>query len=837
MNSYPSRLSLLTILMITTPCFAAQNKNELVSPSAHVDAYVKRGNDRTIGGTEFWLPLTWNGKTLSFADFRFQRDNMDGSEGNFGLGLRWVPDSHDRIFGVYGFFDRRETANGSFFSQATIGAEALTKNWDARINGYQALSDERVLSIASTGGAVTSLQVSGSNIVATGVGGTAGLKEVPTSGGDFEIGRKIPLPDVVPLGDTRFYAGAYHFDGDDVDAMNGYRLRARTQVSDWLELGLEHQRDNIRGETNFAEIRFRIPLSPRKKSYQRHDGIFARLDERVVRDIDIVTQTAITGSNTGQSFQETVINRNSGAAQTIIFVDNTAAPGGDGTQDHPYNTLTAASAAAGTDAIIYVRRGDGTSAGMDNGIIISDQGQWLYGSGIDFRYDPSFMDLSPSVSAAVDTNAILIAHDAGPVLSNSNLNGDAVSVTANDVRISGLTVDGAQRHGINAQNVQNLTISNVVASNNAEDGIRIESSGATNSGGHVISGTAAQNNNNGIWLYARNTSSLSAAIDTSLVTANTQNGLVVYDDSSAGAVVVDAGGGSQSSVGQNALFGNGLEDVSLDLDGGTLSAQNNWWGQAGGPQSSQVYFGAPLNRSLQGHWMLDESSGAVASDRAGGHNGTLMNAAAWDPADGEIAGSIDLELGSSDYVTVPDFAESDNGDKLTVSYWIRPETLPGGSTHVAKWDFNNTNSSWGVRADVGDPSELIVFIGGLMEGGNNYFYSNDADLVTGAWAHLSFVYDGAAGPMNADRLKIYKNGVLLNGSYFGAIPVALNNTPEPVTFGRPIVNNPPFGEFMDGNMDDIRIYNRALSAVEIQEMLRMDSSSVLDDTGSLASAP
>jgi hypothetical protein len=67
------------------------------------------------------------------------------------------------------------------------------------------------------------------------------------------------------------------------------------------------------------------------------------MDESPERDIDIVSNEIITEDGIG----ETLLNNTTSLAQNVIHVDNTAAGGGDGSNEARYKTLAAAEAAAG----------------------------------------------------------------------------------------------------------------------------------------------------------------------------------------------------------------------------------------------------------------------------------------------------------------------------------------------------------------------------------------------------------------------------------------------------------------------------------------------------------
>jgi hypothetical protein len=91
-----------------------------------------------------------------------------------------------------------------------------------------------------------------------------------------------------------------------------------------------------------------------------------------------------------------------------------------------------------------------------------------------------------------------------------------------------------------------VTIRDLTATGNANDGILVEANGAgINLTGTEIERVNALNNRNGIRLYAQTNASLAAKVESSTVTSNTQHGIVVYDDSTAGNVDADLGGGSQ----------------------------------------------------------------------------------------------------------------------------------------------------------------------------------------------------------------------------------------------------------------------------------------------------
>jgi hypothetical protein len=82
-------------------------------------------------------------------------------------------------------------------------------------------------------------------------------------------------------------------------------------------------------------------------------------------------------------------------------------------------------------------------------------------------------------------------------------------------------------------------------------------------------------------------SDVQASFSNNLVTDNTGHGIYI-DDGSTLATVVDFGGGALGSSGNNSIFNNAGTEVRVDLDGGELKAENNWWGVATGLASGET---------------------------------------------------------------------------------------------------------------------------------------------------------------------------------------------------------------------------------------------------------
>jgi len=140
---------------------------------------------------------------------------------------------------------------------------------------------------------------------------------------------------------------------------------------------------------------------------------------------------------------------------------------------------------------------------------------------------------------------------------------------------------------------------------------------------------------------------------------------------------------------------------------------------------------------------------------------------------------------------------------MTWSAWVKAAANPADDGNIiAK---SNSASGWQFKTS---PDTGPHTFGVTVSGGTNAFaqrYSTTVRLLN-VWYHVAGVYDAAARTLN-----IYVNGVLDNGVLRGTIPASQVNSAVNVNIGRR-----SDGYYFNGVIDEVRIYNRALSATEIQ---------------------
>lgn len=197
--------------------------------------------------------------------------------------------------------------------------------------------------------------------------------------------------------------------------------------------------------------------------------------------------------------------------------------------------------------------------------------------------------------------------------------------------------------------------------------------------------------------------------------------------------------------------------------------------------------------NLVGYWKFDEGTGTTAADSsANGNNGTLVNGPMWS---GGIAGNALYFDGTDDNVTVMDSNSLDLSNAFTLSAWVNPATTftDFRSILVKNYKYYLYAS---VAGYCGDGSPL----GGFSEITNNTV-CQPAPLPINTWTHLSVASDGST-------LTLYRNGVAV-------ATASVVETLSPST-GTLQVGGSQYGEYFQGLIDEVRVYNRALTNSEIQ---------------------
>ncbi len=269
-----------------------------------------------------------------------------------------------------------------------------------------------------------------------------------------------------------------------------------------------------------------------------------------------------------------------------------------------------------------------------------------------------------------------------------------------------------------------------------------------------------------------------------------------------GLVTLDAGAMNsmaEETAGRRAQMPwDSLDVATLSNDGLTILRRSLEW--AGG---------ANIELGPVAHWKLDETTGVIAVDSEGGHDGELGNGPVW--TTGQDNGALSFD-GLDDYVNLTSDAELDDVfvGGATVMAWINPAGW-GGNGYGRIFDKSSSASStgdgWAIRLNTDNDG---LNFGQGFTGGRGWWQAAVGEITLNTWQHIAVVY--YAGSVGNDPL-IYLNGV----------PLAVTEVDTPSGDLRSDADlKLTLGNFaggvtntFDGVIDDARIYGHMLDESEI----------------------
>ncbi len=200
-------------------------------------------------------------------------------------------------------------------------------------------------------------------------------------------------------------------------------------------------------------------------------------------------------------------------------------------------------------------------------------------------------------------------------------------------------------------------------------------------------------------------------------------------------------------------------------------------------------------------YSFDEGTGTTVMDSSGNTNRGTIGSAMW-KANGKYGGAL-MFNGTSSFVTVNDSPSLHLSTGMTLEAWVNPVLANGTwSDVIYKGDNNNDNYFVeGSSPNNGSP------VGGGTFGSGTFGITNLTTVGTGAlptnqWSHVAATYNGT-------QLELYVNGVQISSQpQTGNIMTSTNA----LQIGGDISN----GQYFDGELDEIRVYNLALTAAQIQ---------------------
>jgi len=259
---------------------------------------------------------------------------------------------------------------------------------------------------------------------------------------------------------------------------------------------------------------------------------------------------------------------------------------------------------------------------------------------------------------------------------------------------------------------------------------------------------------------------------------------------------------------------NGVSTADPNYSPGPLEFNTTYYwaiDEVGGPPDNTIYTGAVwsfttmpdiqlYDPNLVGWWTFDEADGRTALDWSGhGNHGAIQGNPVWVAGYDDDGNALDFD-GLGDYVNCGNAEIFNITEQITVAAWMRVDVFEQTDQSIvskgeAAWKLVRNELTDQLRFDCGDVGQAVGSIN-----------VNDGEL-----HHVAGVYDGS-------MIYLYVDG----GVDAGSAATGLLTTDD-ITVFIADTNRPGEGpQAWNGLIDDVRIYNKALTQEEIEQLMRGD---------------
>jgi len=225
---------------------------------------------------------------------------------------------------------------------------------------------------------------------------------------------------------------------------------------------------------------------------------------------------------------------------------------------------------------------------------------------------------------------------------------------------------------------------------------------------------------------------------------------------------------------------------------------------------SQTANVSDFDNELVGHWTFDEGSGTTANDSSNnGNTGALTSSSMWTTQAAVGSGALQFD-GSSSKVTLSN--QTLHGGTETWSAWVYMPNVSTGGTILYKSD-NDSSDGWMLYIDTS--AELWLRLSTVNCSGSDFYaHSSSAAVTSNQWYLVTATWNGALNSNSDITLYVNGNPVSSTGT---SCPGATHNDSQSYT---PYIGYGGSGAagYFTGSIDDVRVYNQALSASQIQQL-------------------
>ena len=210
------------------------------------------------------------------------------------------------------------------------------------------------------------------------------------------------------------------------------------------------------------------------------------------------------------------------------------------------------------------------------------------------------------------------------------------------------------------------------------------------------------------------------------------------------------------------------------------------------------------------YWKLDETSGSTYDDFYDGHDGGCAGQCPI-PATGHVNGGQEFD-GSNTGIDVPTVPGDDSfnwgvNDSFSIEFWMQTDSAStcAGNEVIVGRDDSSTDLHWWVGCWGGGQAAFCL----IDTGGQGYSVIGTTDLADGSWHHVVAVRDASA-----HEIHIYVDGTVEKSTTGTSYTAGFGSSTAALNIGW---LNLAGGFHFDGTVDEVALYDEALSSDEIRQ--------------------
>ncbi|MFA5644672.1 MAG: LamG-like jellyroll fold domain-containing protein [Patescibacteria group bacterium] len=224
-----------------------------------------------------------------------------------------------------------------------------------------------------------------------------------------------------------------------------------------------------------------------------------------------------------------------------------------------------------------------------------------------------------------------------------------------------------------------------------------------------------------------------------------------------------------------------------------------------------------LRVGLIGHWALDNIDGAVDKSTSGndgtGVGGVTIGGAT--DRHGQAGGATTFD-GSNDYIATA-LINFERNESFSFSAWVNKNNINTDGIILGN-ESGDTNTYRGYQFSINSSGKILFVLRSQNSTLNRLAVNSDNAITAGEWIYVTATYDGSS---STNGVKLYKNGVLQAQTVITNNLTGTTISTEVTKIGGRIVALTPF--YFGGKIEDVRIYNRALSEEEVQQLYSLEN--------------